>query len=43
MRYADRDAAPRYRQGVRRRLSGTRLAAWFVVGVVLGAASGLLL
>jgi hypothetical protein len=43
MRYADRDDAPRYRQGERRRLSGTILAAWFMVGVVLGAAGGLLL
>ena len=43
MRYADRDDVPLYRQGERRRLSGTTLAAWFIVGVVLGAAGGLLL
>jgi len=43
MRYADRDDVPLYRQGERGRFSGTRLAAWFIVGVVLGAAGGLLL
>jgi hypothetical protein len=42
MRYADRDM-PLYRQGERRRLSGASLAAWFIIGVVLGAAGGLLL
>jgi hypothetical protein len=43
MRYADREDVPLYRQRERRRLSGTSLAAWFIVGVVLGAAGGLFL